>query len=164
MKKQSLKMEFHEGLPASPYELFQTHERPGLLILDDLMGELQDKEYKKKMERWFTRGTHHYDVSLMVLWQNLFPKGMRTASLNAHLIIFLPNPRDQLQLTTLARQAFPRKMDWIKRAHNAIKDVPYRPLIFDFQQKTPEEFRIRTDILPEDLKKSHEPFSTIYLP
>lgn len=163
MKRQYTNINFHEGLPDSPFELFSSQDRPGLMIFDDLMGELTDKENKKKIEQWFTRGSHHHDVSLCVLIQNLFPKDMRTVSLNAHIIIYFTNPRDQLQLRTLARQAFPSQGDRIKRAYLAIKDTPYHPLILDFQQKTPDEFRVRTGLLPEELKSRHEPFSKLYV-
>lgn len=156
-------IEFYEGLPSSPFDLFSTEHRPGLMIFDDLMGELTDKENKKKIEQWFSRGSHHHDVSLCALIQNLFPKDMRTVSLNAHIIIYFPNPRDQLQLSTLARQAFPNHGERIKRAYLAIKDTPYHPLILDFQQKTPDEFRVRTGLLPEELRSRSEPFSKLYL-
>ena len=163
MKRQHKNMEFYEGVPNSPFELFPLNDRPGFIFFDDLMGELTDKENKKKMEHWFSRGSHHHDVSLCALIQNLFPKDMRTVSLNAHIIIYFPNPRDQLQLSTLARQAFPNHGDRIKRAYMAIKDTPYHPLILDFQQKTPDEFRVRTGLLPEELISLKEPFSKLYL-
>ncbi|KAK3725757.1 hypothetical protein QZH41_001054 [Actinostola sp. cb2023] len=65
MKAKYINLKFHEGLPDSPYDLFASHERPGILFFDDLMGELTEKETKKKMEQWFTRGSHHHDITLM---------------------------------------------------------------------------------------------------
>ncbi|KAK3749606.1 hypothetical protein QZH41_003219 [Actinostola sp. cb2023] len=112
MKAKYINLKFHEGLPDSPYDLFASHERPGILFFDDLMGELTEKETKKKMEQWFTRGSHHHDITLMLM--------------------------------SLTRQAFPQHGDRVKRAYQAIKDTPYQPLVLDFQQKTPDEFRVRT--------------------
>ena len=77
----SMKREFGDtditwvhGLPEDPYSLFA--KTPGLLIVDDLMGEIEQSH--KQVASWFTKGTHHMDVSLVVLMQNLFPKNMRT--------------------------------------------------------------------------------------
>ncbi|KAK3744236.1 hypothetical protein QZH41_004606 [Actinostola sp. cb2023] len=92
-----------QGLPEDPYELFP--KTPGLLVVDDLMGEMEQSH--KRVASWFTKGTHHMDVTLVVLMQNLFPKNMRTASLNAHVIVLFPNPRDRSQFRRLASQAFP---------------------------------------------------------
>ena len=82
-------VQFVEGLPEKPHEYFaKSEDRPGLIILDDLMSEMC---HNAQVEQCFTKGTHHNDVTMVALLQNIFPKGMRTASVNAHILILFPN-------------------------------------------------------------------------
>ncbi|KAK3718089.1 hypothetical protein QZH41_005716 [Actinostola sp. cb2023] len=148
---------WHQGLPEDPYELFP--KTPGLLVVDDLMGEMEQSH--RRVASWFTKGTHHMDVSLIVLMQNLFPKNMRTASLNAHLIVLFPNPRDRSQFRRLAAQAFPGRPEWMPKALRHAQQKPYRPLIVDFSQRTPNDHRLRVDPFLEDLERSGHPFAQI---
>ena len=149
-----------QGLPEDPYPPFGD-ATPGLLIVDDLMGEMEKNH--QHVSKWFTKGTHHMDVSLVVLVQNLFPNNMRTASLNAHIIVLFPNPRDRSQLTRLSSQAFPGQAEWFKRAMRYAQSRPYRPLILNFHQTTPQQYRLSVDPFPEDLKESKQPFPQILL-
>ena len=60
--------------------------QPNLIVLDDLMDELKNDETLAKI---FTRVSHHRNVSVIFIIQNLFQKGsqMRTISVNAQYII-----------------------------------------------------------------------------
>ena len=57
---------FHEGLP--DMDNFDGRE-PILLIVDDLM-----QETNETIANLFTKGSHHRNVSVLFLVQNLFPK------------------------------------------------------------------------------------------
>ena len=59
---------------------------PVLLVIDDLM-----QETNETVANLFTKGSHHRNVSVMFLAQNLFPKNKfaRTISLNAHYMVLL---------------------------------------------------------------------------
>ena len=149
-----------QGLPDDPYAFFS--DTPGLLIVDDMMGQMESKH--KQVGKWFTQGTHHMDVSLAVLVQNIFPPNMRTSSLNAHYMILFPNPRDPSQLHRLAAQAFPGERAWFKKAIKYAQSRPYRPLVIDFNQKTGRQYKLSVDHFPEDLKESSEPFTQFILP
>jgi len=71
-----------------------------LLILDDLMSETN-----QLVANVFTKISHHRNVSVVYLTQNLFDKNKyaRTISLNAHYLVLFKNPRDATQFATLAR-------------------------------------------------------------
>ena len=86
---------FHQGLP--DLNDFDGSE-PTLLIIDDLM-----QETNETVANLFTKGSHHRNVSVMYLAQNLFPKNKfaRTMSLNAHYMILFKNPRDASQFANL---------------------------------------------------------------
>jgi len=54
----------------------------------------------------FTKISHHRNIGVVYLTQNLFDKNKyaRTISLNAHYPVLFKNPRDATQFATLARQ------------------------------------------------------------
>ena len=96
-------VEFNQGLP--DVTTFDGRQ-PVLLVLDDLMSESGDD-----VEKIFTKFSHHRNISIIYLSQNLFYKSKqnRTMSLNAHYLVIFKNPRDQNQLATLARQMYAGK-------------------------------------------------------
>ena len=59
-------------------------------------------------------GSHHHQLTVIHILQNLFQKGkfMRTASLNCHYFILMANKRDTLQINTLGRQVFPGQLQF----------------------------------------------------
>jgi len=96
---------FCEGLPSSLEELGDDG-KPRLVILDDLMSETDDR-----VTKLFTKGSHHRNVSVMYIVQNLFgaKKEHRTISLNTQYMVVFKNPRDVMQVGTLGRQMHGRK-------------------------------------------------------
>jgi len=75
-------------------------------VLDDLMavgGE--DKE----LLDLFNKHSHHQYITVIYLCQEMFPPGKyaKSFSRNAHYIIAIKNPRDQLGMKNLLLQAFP---------------------------------------------------------
>ena len=91
-------VEFNQGLP--DIDNFSSTSN-NLLILDDLM-----REGGKDTSVYdiFTVDSHHKNISVFFLTQNLFPKekNARTISLNCNYIIVLNNPRDRAQIQHLA--------------------------------------------------------------
>ena len=63
---------FTEGLPK--VEEWSTNKRR-LVILDDLMSETDDR-----VTKLFTKGSHHRNISVMYIVQNLFGKNKRAAN------------------------------------------------------------------------------------
>ena len=58
------------------------------------------------ISKLFTRGRSHLGCSLVLMLQNIFPKGTqsRTISINTQYQVLFRNPRDSLQISILARQ------------------------------------------------------------
>ena len=73
-------VQFHEGLPELSNEVFNERE-PTLMIVDDLMSETNQLEADI-----FTKLSHHRNISILYLSQNVFDKNkyVRTITLNAH--------------------------------------------------------------------------------
>jgi len=150
-----------QGLPDDPFKYFEKGGN-GLLVLDDAMSEMRDRA--EHVSRWFTRGSHHKNVSIACLVQNLFPKHFREISLNAHILVLFNNPRDKSQIVRFVGQAFPGQTRRIQTALTVAHSRPYRPLVINMHQTTPDALSLTMDIFPEDLKTSKEPFPQILLP
>jgi len=128
---------FNEGLP--DIELSDGKERT-LLVLDDLMGGTNDS-----VSNIFTKVSHHRNVSVLYLSQN-WNDG--TMSLNAHYIVLFRNPRDALQVATLARQMYPGKSKFSVEAFKDATDKAFGYLLLDLKPDTEEKYRLRTNIFP----------------
>lgn len=131
-------------------------KRPRLLILDDMM-----READEHVVDLFTKGSHHYNLSVIFIMQNLFNqgKGRRDISLNSHYIVCFKNPRDRQQILHLSKQVYPENPKFIQEAYNDATRIPYGYLLFDLTQSTPDKYRFRTSIFKSDL-----PSNIIYIP
>jgi hypothetical protein len=70
------------------------------MILDDLLNEA----YSRKVCDLFTKGSHHHNVSVILITQG---RHCRDISLNAKYLVSLKNVRGKNQFLYLARQAYP---------------------------------------------------------
>jgi len=131
---------FNEGLPDN--KQFDGKYRT-LLVLDDLMKEAGDTVLDL-----FTKLSHHRDVSVIFITQNLFfkSKQSRTMNLNTQYIVLFKNPRDALQVATLGRQMFPGHSNFLIEAFRDATERPHGYLLIDLHPNTLEKFRIRTNI------------------
>lgn len=117
-----------------------------ILILDDLLDRLQE------VEHIFTKFSHHRNISVVLLVQNAFAKGMRTISLNTHYFVFMKSARDISQLTHLARQITPGKVNRVLEAYrDATQNRGY--LFIDLKPETNELMRFRTDIFNKEIQR-----------
>ena len=92
-----------------------TQGKPCLIILDDLLNDV----YSKDVCSLFTRGSHHRNISVILITQNLFHQGRycRDISLNAKYLVVLKNVRDKNQFLFLARQVYPEDSNSLFRAY-----------------------------------------------
>lgn len=126
-------------------DLMAQVEGPQILVVDDLMGEDTDT-----LQQWFTKKSHHRNVSIIYIVQNLFDKKQRTISLNAHYLVLFKNPRDTSQLGVLARQMYPGHSTFMLEAYEDATKQPRSYLFVDLKPDTPEELRLRTRLLPKE--------------
>lgn len=140
---------FVEGLPSDYKKYLGTQS---LYVIDDLMMEAtQSSNYLTKL---FTRESHHLNISVIFITQNFFFKGreMREITLNAHYIHLCKNRRDLSQIMHLGRQLFPRHMKFFQEVYEDATLKPYSYLFIDMKSATPEELRLRTNILPNEIQ------------
>ena len=141
-------VEFIQGIPDDLETRFQRRYN-NVLILDDLMTQCHSDE---RLTRLFSVGSHHKNLSIIFIIHNLFHYGkeMRTVSLNSHYIILFKNPRDRLQISTLARQMYPGQSQFLIEAFQDATKEAYGYLVIDLKPTTADKLRIRTGILPSD--------------
>ena len=106
-----------------------------------------------RLTRLFSVGSHHRNLSIIFIIHNLFHQGkeMRNLSLNSHYIMLFKNPRDSLQISTLARQMYPGKSQFLIEAFQHATKQSYGYVLLDLKPTTPETLRVRTDILPSQV-------------
>lgn len=145
-------IEFVQGIPDMEDLLTNPHERK-LIVFDDLMEETSNNV---NVQHMFTRGSHHHNLSIFLLTQNLFGKGKfaRTINLNSQYTIVFDNPRDRTQIRYLAREIFPDKTKFLIEAYTDAIKTPHGYIFIDNKQGTPLEIRIQTRI--------NEPIRTVY--
>lgn len=148
------KVRFHSGLIDVEMDI----ERDGKnrwLIIDDLMGEVGGKETTNAI---FTKFSHHLNISVFFLLQNLFPKDNRTVSINSQYFFLFKNPRDGMSVTNLAKQAFPQSTRAVQEAFSDATRKPHSFLFLNLRQETPEWARLIGNFASE-----HSPM-TVYIP
>lgn len=147
------RVEFRAGPPAR--EDYEDEGRTKLVVLDDLMRETNDT-----VVDFFTKGSHHRNMSVIFITQNLYHqgKGQRDISLNANYLVVFKNPRDKSQISFLARQVWPENPRFLQEIYNDATSVPHGYLLLDMKQSTPDRFRFRTRIFPSDRR------TVVYVP
>ena len=151
LQKLHPKTEFIKGpMPNELYESFSAQEA-NLLVLDD---EMTSEAYGKtdQLEKYFVQGSHHKNLSVIFVLQNLFEKGrgIRTNSLNSNYLVLYKNPRDKGQVATLGRQMYPSKWRSFVAALDKATEAPHSYLLIDLTQDTPKDFGLRGNIFPSD--------------
>lgn len=129
-------------------ETFDNIEDGTLIILDDLMTEA----YNKNICELFTKGSHHNNLSVILVTQNVFhqAKYCRDISLNCKYLVVFKNPRDKSQILTLARQIYPENSTDLMRVYNEVTSIPHGYLLFDLTQSSNDLIRFRTDIFNQN--------------
>lgn len=122
--------------------------RPEWLVIDDLMHETVNSKIVSEL---FTKGSHHRNLSVIILVQNFFTRGIesRNISLNSHYIVLFKNPRDQSIASMIARQMFPRNIKKFQEIFQDATSEPFSYLFIDLKSDTPEEIRLLTNICGE---------------
>lgn len=142
---------FYQGIPnmETVYEYFDG--KGGIIVLDDLMYEISKNV---DMFKLFTQGMHHYNVSVIFMKQNVFHQGIyaRTIALNVKYVVLFNNPRDKAQIKYLGNQMFPSRGNILLEAYSdATSGKKWGYLLIDLSSECPEELRMRTNILPQDI-------------
>lgn len=135
---------YYQGIPdLSSFDGCEPH----LVIIDDLM-----RESDGRVVDIFTKGSHHRNLSVFYITQNLFHqgKGQRDISLNSGYIVYFKNPRDKTQIKYLARQVSPDNSKFMEDSYKDATNEPHGYLMVDLKQETNDMCRFKTKIFPSD--------------
>ena len=143
-------IEFVKGIPPDlEHDSYFDVNKSNLIVFDD---QMIDAGGDKRIVNLFTRGSHHRNLSVIYIVQNLFHqgKGSRSISLNIHYLVLYKNPRDKLQIVTLAKQMYPAQThSFIQRYEEAVQR-PFGYLLVDLKTTTQDNCRLRTNVLSDE--------------
>ena len=130
-------------------ELVNDYKKDGgsIVVIDDFMGQIS-----KDLVEIVTVSSRHTNTSTFLLFQSLFPANplARQISLNIKVMHLHKNPRENFQLSVLARQLRPGNYKWILEAYHEATKMPFSCFIIDLLQSTPENMRFRSNLLPSE--------------
>ena len=132
-------IEFVKGIPANiEDEQFLNPAIQNLIVYDDLMSKASND---KRICDLFTKGSHHHNLNVICLVQNLYYQGKesRTMSLNSQYLVLFNNPRDQQQVMVLARQMYPGQSEKVLSSYKMATSKPYGYLAIDLKPDTPND-------------------------
>ena len=146
MKKAGVK--FHEGIPDTE-NLPKWFPKGGILVLDDLMEEAGND---KRVLDLFTKDSHHQNITVIYLSQDMFPPGRfaKSISRNAHYIIAFKNPRDQVGLRNVLLQAYPTDWKKVQEANKKMTEKPFGYMVMDLHPRTADNSRILSNLLKNE--------------
>ena len=144
----SPRVEFIQGIPSNLEDDDYFDPRiNNLLILDDLFSEAGKD---KRMTDLFTEGSHHRSLSVISISQNLFASKDPTQRRNCHYLVLFNNPIDRQSVMTLARQMYPGQSEKMMKMFEKATKKPYGYLLVDLKPFTPENDRLKSEVLWAD--------------
>ena len=137
-------IKFVDGLP--DVEDMLDDSKRTIIVIEDLMSETN-----RSVSKLFTKRSHHRNVSMIYVSQNLYSKNKenRTISLNTHYLVLFKNSREVSQIACLGRQIYPYDSKHFHEAFNDATLQPHNYLLMDCKQSTSEEFRLRASVFPD---------------
>lgn len=155
-KLQKAGIRVHAGVPTD--DLLDGSPKPLLLLLDDLMLQLNNK--RDLLASFFTRKSHHSNISIIFIVQNLFERNLKIVRDNSHYIFLLNSPSAALQIRSLGSQIFPGPAlkYFLDAYRQAVYERKFGYLLLDLHPASDPSLRLRTNIFGES------EFPIIFLP
>ena len=138
---------FHEGIPNYQDLVQWFPQGQGIMVMDDLMDEgSQDK----RVLDLFTKHSHHQNVTVLYLCQDMFPLGKyaKSISRNAHYIVAFKNPWDQLGVHNVLLQSFPTT--WKESLNTFHQATAFGYLMLDLHPASSDETRLLSRLLKDE--------------
>ena len=141
------KIEFIKDIPNQESIEKISNNLHNLIIIDDLQTSALNSEFIANL---FSRESHHRNISVFLILQNLFHQGKysRDISLNSHYFILFKNIRDYNQIKYLGNQ-----MGIGKKLTEAYLDAtaePFSYLLIDLSPLSDSSYMLRSNILPDE--------------
>ena len=149
MEKEFDFITFHEGIPNK--ETVYALVAPSMIILDDLCHIVCKNT---DMELLFSQVSHHRNISVCLMKNNLFYQGKsaRTISLNTNIYVLMKNPADVTQIRILGKRVFPKKPQVLIEAYEFATEMNNGKgyLIVDVTAVPTTDIILKTGIFPNE--------------
>ena len=121
-------------------------DSPALIIFDDML----NSPNLKTIAQLFTVHGRHMNLSLAFLSQRLFNNNefFRQISQNSDYMCIFKNPRNSMDVRSMAMQITPKTLDLLHIYSQATKK-PYSYIFIDLTQECIPQFRYRSSIFDE---------------
>ena len=118
-----------------------------------------DSAYSTNVSQLFTKGSHHRNISLVLITQNLFHQGpaSRDISLNSKYRVVFKNPRDKTQIVHLTHPVYPENISSLHKTYLEVCKDPHTYLFLDLTQPINDLLRFRTKIFPGETTEVFAP-------
>ena len=153
---QKLGARLNAGLPSD--DLLDSMPKPLLLVFDDLMMVLNNK--REYLANLVTRKSHHSNISMIFIVQNLFERNFKIVRDNSQYLILLNSPSAALQIRTLGTQLFPGQngLAYFLSAYKQSVERKYGYLFIDLHPASNSALRLRTNLFKET------DFESVFIP
>ena len=131
-----------------------------IVVIDDLMEAGMSDPTLMSM---FTEGSHHRNITVIFIVQNLLHQGRRSRSLNLNTkyLVLYKNHRDMQQIKTIAQQMYPTDWRRFLAYFETEKSRPYGKVIIDLHPATEEKDRFIDDYDAESRQITVDDSSTV---
>ena len=123
-----------------------------VIVLDDMAAEASKDQ---RVTDLFTEGSHHRNLSVIAITQNLYFDKNPTKRRNSSYIVVFNSPVDKQPIATLARQMYPTNPKELIRYFDDAVSRPYGYLLLDLKPTTKESMRMRTDVFKSINSNEH---------
>ena len=121
-----------------------------ILLIDDKMSSFRNDAQGRSLIDIVCVQAHHCLISCIILVQNIFHSPvLREISLNCHYHILFRNNRSYSQIRALGTQVAPRCLNYFLDAYEKATCKAYGYLVLDLCPDTPERFKFKTNIFPD---------------
>lgn len=141
---ETIDAEFRQGAPTT------FEDRDCIIVYDDKFTNMQ---HDLELAESFCVRMHHQNLGLIFVTQLFFanPPIIRTCSRNSSYIVLLKNTRSAGVAQTLGMQLWPNRPKWLLDAYDkSTKDKQWAYIFIDLHSRTPDKFRLRTNIFPDE--------------
>ncbi len=153
IKEMDPTIEFVEGLPINLDAGFFDRDITNLMIVDDMMTDITKDN---RLTHLYTRGSHHDNLSVICLLQNLYYKNTQTMRRNSHYLVLFDMPMDKTQVRTMSHQMFPSSPYHLLQTYDKAVSKPYGYLVVVSKPNIKQHDRLKTDIFHDDVPKAAE--------
>ena len=140
-------IEYRQGLPTEEDFKSYPNDEQCIVVIDDMQVSALNNIFIANL---FSRDSHHRNISVILILQNLFHQGKysRDISLNAHYFILFKNPRDIQQIKLLGRQLGMSKK--LLEVYLDATQHPFGYLLIDLSPGNTETYMLRSHIFPDE--------------